>query len=151
MAVAPVLRGIVYLRRALMLSPREHRRTADGALVVEGAVYLNPRSALDITHSPSTRTLPGLIALDNSTMIVHETARLRVHGLVYATKALAIDDGARVDVVGAVLTGDPALSFRNASGAVVIQYDPTVMGTTGLTLRPGARVVAWVASWEDAP
>jgi len=151
LGVGPALRGIIYLRGALLLSPREHLRISDGALVVEGAVYLTPRSTLDITHSPSTRTLPGLIALDNSTMVVNETAHLRVHGLVYATKALAIDDGARVDVVGAVLTGDPALSFRNASGAVVIRYDPAVMGTPGLTLPPGARIVAWIASWEDLP
>jgi hypothetical protein len=151
MSAPPALRGVVYLRGALLVSSREHLRVVDGALVAEGAVYLNPRSTLEITHSPATRTLPGLIALDNSTMIVSETARLRVHGLVYATKALAIDDGARVDVVGAVLTGDPDLSFRNASGEVVIRYDPAVMGTPGLTLPPGARVVAWVASWQDAP
>jgi hypothetical protein len=64
---------------------------------------------------------------------------------------MAIDDGARVDVIGVVLTGDPDLSFRNASGAVVIRYDPAVMGTPGLRLPADAPVVAWVAAWQELP
>jgi hypothetical protein len=151
LAAPPTLRGVVYLRGALLLPERQELRIADGSLIVEGAVYLDHHAALEVTHSPHTRTLPGLVALANSTIVVTENARLRVHGLLYATKTIGIDDGAQVDVVGAVLTGDPDLSFRNASGMVVIRYDPAVMGTRGLRLPANAPVVAWVAAWEELP
>lgn len=149
--VPPRLRGVIYLRGALLLTEGQQLRIAEGSLVVEGAVYLSHNATLEITHSPLTRTLPGLVALDNSTMVVTADARLQVHGLLYATKTLAIDDRARVDVVGAVLTGDPNLSFRNSFGTVVIRYDPAVMGTPGLRLPANAPVVAWVAAWEELP
>ncbi len=147
----PWLRGVIYLRGALLVTEGQQLRVKDGSLVVEGAVYLSRDALLEITHSPLTRTLPGLLALDNSTLVVKEHAWLRVHGLLYATKTVAIDDGARVDVVGAVLTGDPDLSFRNAFGTVAIRYDPAVMGTPGLRVAANAPAVAWVAAWQELP
>lgn len=151
LAVPPPLRGPVYVQGALLLGDGQRLHLVDGALVVEGAVYLSHRSVLEVVHTQATRTQPGLIALDRSTLVVTEGAVLRVHGLLYATRTLAVDDGARVDVVGAVLTGDPVLSFRNSGGLVVVRYDPAVMGTPGLRLPPDAPVVAWAAAWEELP
>jgi hypothetical protein len=151
LAHAPRLQGVVYLQGALLLSEGQTLRVADGALVVEGAVYISRNATLEITHSATSRTLPGLIALDQSTLVVTERARLRVHGLLYVTKTMAIDDEAVVDVVGAVLTGDPDLGFRNSAGLAIIRYDPAVMGTPGLRIPPDVPVVAWVAAWEELP
>ncbi|MGH2372705.1 MAG: hypothetical protein ACRDIC_04405 [bacterium] len=148
---SPRLSGIIYVKGALLVADGQHLRVSDGALIVEGAVYISPDAVLEITHSLATRRLPGLIALNHGIVAITGRARVRIHGLVYASKAVAVDDDAHVDVVGAVLTGDPSLSFRNTGGQVVVRYDPAVLGTPGLRVPAGAPVVAWVAAWEELP
>ena len=76
--------------------------------------------------------------------------RLRVHGLVY-TQAFDVAGDARVDIVGSLLAGGSGFSFNNAGAAVVIRYDPAVLGTPGLLAPSGAPVIAWVARWEELP
>ncbi len=148
---SPRLNGIIYVKGALLVADRQYLRISDGALIVEGAVYVSPDAVLEITHSPTTRRLPGLIALKHGIVAITGRAHVRIHGLVYASKAVAVDDDARVDVVGAILTGDPSLSFRNTGGQVVVRYDSAVLGTPGLRTPTGAPVVAWVADWEELP
>jgi hypothetical protein len=104
-----------------------------------------------VTHSAATRTLPGILALDNGALVVAGQARLRVHGLVYASRMIDIGADAGVDIVGAVLDNDPDLSFRSFAGSVVIRYDPAVLGTPGLRVRHDAPVVTWIAAWEELP
>ena len=36
-------------------------------------------------------------------------------------------------------------------GAIVIRYDPAVLGTPGLRVPVDAPVIAWVARWEELP
>jgi hypothetical protein len=91
------------------------------------------------------------MVLDNGSLIVAEGARLRVHGLVLASRVFDVLEGARVDIVGSVLAGDRGLSFRNTAASVVIRYDPAVLGTPGLAAAPDGPVIAWIASWEDSP
>lgn len=150
LARSPRLEGIVYIKGALAVAEHRQLRISNGALILEGAAYISPDAVLEITHSPTTRALPGLIALNEGIVLITDRARVRIHGLVYA-KTVAVDDGARVDVVGAVVTADPDLSFRNSGGQVVIRYDPAVLGTPGLRVPRGSPVVAWVAAWEDLP
>jgi hypothetical protein len=74
-----------------------------------------------------------------------------VHGLVYINRVINVEEGARVDVVGAIVGNDPSLSFRNHATTVVIRYDPAVLGTPGLRVLREGPVVAWVALWEELP
>jgi hypothetical protein len=120
-------------------------------LVIESTVLLRGGAALEITHTASTRTLPGILILGNGSLYVTEGARLRAHGLVYANRAIDITDGAAVDIVGAVLGNDAGLSFRNLGSTVIIRYDPAVLGTPGLIVPADAPVVAWIAGWEELP
>ncbi len=143
--------GIVYVRGRTMLLEGQQMQITGGALVAEGTVLVSPRASLEITHSPTTRALPGIITLDYGPLIVGRGARLRVHGLVYASRVIYIDEGANVDIVGSVLGNDGALSFRNSSGVVVIRYDPAVLGTPGLRVPVDSPVVAWVSAWEELP
>lgn len=147
----PVLRGVVYLRGGLGLTDGQAMQIRDGALVAENTVYVGEGATLEITHSQATRRLPGLLVLEPGGLIIKQRARLRVHGLVYAERVINVADGARMEVVGAVLAKDAELSFLNASSTVVILYDQAVLGTPGLRLSVAAPVVAWVAAWEEIP
>jgi len=144
-------RGVIYIRGGMSLVNGEQMRIVVGALITEDTVHLGRGALLEVTHSMAARALPGLIVLDNGRLVVTQQARLRVHGLVYVNGAIDIGEKARVDVVGAVLANDPGLSFRSLAAAVVIRYDPAVLGTPGLRVSTDAPVVAWVAAWEELP
>lgn len=148
---APALRGIVYVTGGLWLRNGQTLRIADGALVVEGLVALGPGTRLEITHSAATRTLPGLIMPHGGRLTLGRNARLRAHGLVHVGQVASIDEGARLDVEGSVLTSAPEQSFRNTAGTALIRYDPAVLGTPGLRVPREAPVVTWVAKWEEIP
>lgn len=146
------LHGIVYVTGFVTLLGGQNLEIADGGLVIEGALHLGERAILDVSHSPATRTLPGVIVLGSlGRLIVVHDAQLRVHGLVYASRSIDVIDRGRIDVVGAVLGGDPELSFRNRAATVVIRYDPAVLGTPGLRVAENEPVVAWVAEWREEP
>jgi len=148
----PRFEGVLYVKGVVELFGGQQVEIADGSLVTESGVHLNLGATLEITHSPATRTLPGLLVTGIiGTLIVTEGARLQVHGLVYASRAFDVNDGARVDIVGAVLDNDGELSFRNQAATVVIRYDPAVLGTPGLRIPQDSPVVAWVAGWEELP
>lgn len=148
---APLLRGIVYVTGGLWLRNGQALRIADGVLVVEGLVSLGPGTRLEVTHSAATRTLPGLIMPDGGRLTLGRNARLRAHGLVYVGQVATIDEGARLDVEGSVLTRAPEQSFRNAAGTALIRYNPAVLGTPGLRVRREGPVLTWVAKWEELP
>jgi hypothetical protein len=145
------LRGVIYLRGGLSLAAGQHLRIEDGTLVAEGAVFLSQGALLEVTHSAATRTLPGLLVLDGGALIVTRQARLRAHGLVYASGMIDLGMGATIDIVGAVLGRDPEISFRNFASSATIRYDPAVLGTPGLIVPAGSPIVAWVAAWEEVP
>jgi hypothetical protein len=147
----PRLQGIVYVTGAVSLLEGDRLDIVDGALIAESTVYLSNGAFLTITHTAATRTLPGLLVLGNGALFVSERARLRAHGLVYASRLVDVEKGAQVDVVGALVGNDRGLSVRNASGQVVVRYDPAVLGTPGLYVGGDAPVVAWVATWEELP
>jgi hypothetical protein len=148
---SPRLQGVVFVTGAILIAEGQQLRISDGSLIAQGAVYISPDALLEITHSPASRTLPGLMALDQGVVVVSGRARVRLHGLLYAGRSVVVDDAAHVDVVGAVLAGDPGLSFRNSGGRVFIRYDPAVLGTPGLRVPAGAQVLGWVAGWEELP
>jgi hypothetical protein len=147
----PVLRGVVYLRGGLSLVEDQALHIEDGSLIVDGAVFIGQRASLTVTHSAATRTLPGLIMLNNGGLVATGHVRMRVHGLIYSSRVISIGEGASVEGVGAVLGADHGLSFRNFASTVLIRYDPAVLGTPGLRLPANARAVAWVAAWEELP
>ncbi len=144
------LQGMIYVRGQVMLFGNQHLQITDGALIAENTVHVGDDASLEITHSARTRTLPGLIVLNEGGLLVTEEARLRVHGLVYASRVFDIGRGARVDIVGSVVGRDTGVSIRNG-GVTVIRYDRAVLGTPGLRVPDGAPVVAWVAAWEELP
>jgi hypothetical protein len=147
----PRLRGVIYVAGGVVLLGGQRVEIADGALVTEGTVQVSEGASLEISHSVASRALPGIVVLRAGALIVTGEARLRVHGLVYASRVIDIRQGAFVEIVGSVLGNDEGLSFRNAGGTVVIRYDPAVLGTPGLRVPDGDPVVAWVAVWEDLP
>ncbi|MCL6552151.1 MAG: hypothetical protein K6W08_03375 [Firmicutes bacterium] len=147
----PRLAGVVYVRGGVELVDRARLVIVDGALVAESTVHLIEGAALEILHSPATRTWPGLVVLDDGALLLAQGARLRVHGLVYVSRLVDAGEGVTVDVVGAVLAGDPRHSVRNRAATVVIRYDPAVLGTPGLPVTPGTVPVVWVAAWEEIP
>jgi hypothetical protein len=146
----PSLQGIIYVTGGFALDG-QRLRIDDGTLVVEDTVRLDQGASLELVHSGTTRTLPGLVLLDEAQCIVTGEASLRVHGLVYANRVMDVGRGARVDVVGSVLGDDPGFSFVNSGGTVVIRYDPAVLGTPGLRTSDDQPVIAWVAAWEELP
>jgi len=146
------LRGVIYVRDGgIALLGGQRLRIVEGALVTESTVELAEGASLEITHSAATRTLPGLIILDTGALVVTQGARLQAHGLVYVSKTIDAGRDARVDVVGAILGDDPESSFRTLGAAVVIRYDPAVLGTPGLRAPPPRPGVAWIAAWEELP
>lgn len=145
------LQGLVYLRGGLSLVEGQRLQILDGGLVAEGTIYLDRGGTLEVTHSAATRTLPGIVVLDDGALVVTQQARLRAHGLVYVNRMIDLGVGARVDVVGAVLGNDPEVSFRSYAASVVIRYDPAVMGTPGLRVPDNSPVTTWVAVWEELP
>ncbi len=145
------LRGVIYVAGGVTLDQEQHLQIADGALVTDATIQITQRSSLEVTHSAATRTLPGIIVLDKGEVVITQNARLRVHGLVYASHVFDVSQGARVDIVGSILGNDPGFSFVNMAATVVIRYDPAVMGTQGLHVPDDTPVVAWVAAWEELP
>jgi len=143
--------GVIYVGGGLSLLDGQRLLVADGSLVTESTVYLGRGASLEVTHSAATRTLPGVIVLDNGALVVTRQARLRIHGLVYVSRLFDIGQDARIDIVGAVLDNDPDLSFRSFAASAVIRYDPAVFGTPGLRVASDTPVVAWVAAWEELP
>lgn len=146
---APSLRGGIYVTGMVTVPARSRIRIEEGALVAESTVQVNPDAELQIVHSTHTRTLPGIITLGNGAVIVGPRARLRVHGLVLTSRVFDAAAGALIEVVGALLSNDPVVSFRSDAARVVIRYDPAVLGTPGLLVPPGRHVIAWVARWEE--
>ncbi len=147
----PVLQGIIYVSGGISLGEGEELEILDGALITESTVQVGKAAGLSILHTARTRALPGIIALSNSALTIAEKARLRVHGLLYASRTFEVGQDARVDVVGAILDKDQDLGFKNHGGAVVIRYDPAVLGTPGLHVPDDLPVVAWVAMWQELP
>ncbi|MGH2404657.1 MAG: hypothetical protein ACRDGN_09345, partial [bacterium] len=145
------LYGVVYITGGLALSDEERIEIDGGSLVTEGTLALRRGAALEVTHSASTRSLPGLIVLDGGALVITQDARLRAHGLVYVSRVIDLGPGSGIDIVGALLGGDRGLSFRNIGATAVIRYDPAVLGTPGLRAAADAPVVAWVAAWEELP
>ncbi len=146
-----LLFGVIYISGGLALTNEERIDIQGGALVTEGTVVLRGGAALEITHSASTRSLPGLIVLDGGALVITQGARLRAHGLVYVSRVIDLGPGARADIVGAALSTDRGLSFRNVGATAVIRYDPAILGTPGLRAAADSPVVAWVAAWEELP
>ncbi|HTD48925.1 MAG TPA: hypothetical protein VK881_16795 [bacterium] len=144
------LQGVIYVAGGAILGEGRRLQIGDGALVTEGAIRLAKSSSLEVTHSAATRTLPGLITLDNGDLLVSHGATLRVHGLVYASQEFEAARDAHVIIAGSVLAKSSGFSFSNA-GAIVIRYDPAVLGTPGLRVPVDAPVIAWVARWEELP
>ncbi|MDQ7857881.1 MAG: hypothetical protein QN174_04220 [Armatimonadota bacterium] len=145
----PRLRGVIYVTGGISLLDAQRLEIADGALVAEGTVHLGAGARLEVLHTPASRTLPGLVVLDDGGLHVSSGARLRVHGLVDAARTIDVTDGGRLEVVGAVVGRDPLASVRNRGAVVVIRYDPAVLGTPGLATRGEGPVVAWIAGVRE--
>jgi hypothetical protein len=144
------LRGVIYVGGGVTLFDQQQITITDGALITEGMLRLGVGAGLQVTHSAATRRLPGIIVLDGA-LLVTQRARARAHGLVHADRLIDLWESAYLDVVGAVVGADRALSFRNLSGTSIIRYDPAVLGTPGLRAANGSPAVVWVASWEELP
>jgi hypothetical protein len=145
------LLGVVYVTGGISVLEGQRLEVAEGAIVAEGTVHLSDGARLEIVHTPSSRTLPGLLALDDGGLQVSRGARLRVHGLVYASRTIDITDAGRVEVVGALVGNDPSVSFRNRGSMVVVRYDPAVLGTPGLVVGDDRPIIAWVARVREIP
>jgi fructose-specific component phosphotransferase system IIB-like protein len=149
--IPPRVHGVIYVSGGVALLEGQRLQITEGALVTEGTVRLGEGASLEVTHTAATRTLPGIMVLGHGALFVSGDARLRVHGLVYASRVIDINEGAAADIVGAVMGNDAGLSFRNTGATVVIRYDPAVLGTPGLRVADEDPVVAWIAAWEELP
>lgn len=146
----PRLDGIIYVTGEVTVSDGQRLTIAEGSLITEGMLRMGRAASLEVTHSASTRRLPGVMVLDGTLLLTYQ-ARLRAHGLVYASRMIDLWQRSHLDVVGAVAANDQALSFRNIAGAAIIRYDAAVLGTLGMRVASGAPAVAWVAAWEELP
>jgi hypothetical protein len=149
-APAQSLTGQVYVRGPVVIPDGASVRIRDGSLVTEGSLTLQPGSRLEVRHSPRSRLLPGVVTIgEASPLVVQQDAVLIVDGLVYAERIFDAGEGAVVDIVGALIGGDPLLSFRNHSASVVIRYDPVVLGTLGIRPPSGVWAVARIIGWAE--
>ena len=146
----PRLGGVIYVTGEVTIPDGQGLKIAEGSLITEGMLRIGRGASLEVTHSASTRRLPGVIVLDGALLLTHQ-ARLHAHGLVYAARTIDLWQRAHLDVVGAVAANDRALSFRNIAGAAIIRYDAAVLGTPGMRAASGPPAVAWVATWEELP
>lgn len=145
------LRGVVYVT-GMVAVPRGSRISiADGALIADSTLIVEREAELVVTHGARTRTLPGIITLGEGAIVVAADARLRAHGLVYATRIVDTAPGARIEVVGALLGRDASTSIRINAATVVVRYDFAVLGTPGLRPAGGGPAVAWIIAWEEPP
>ncbi len=147
----PRLRGVIYVRGSVTLPEGAHVFIDDGALITESTVHLSRWAELSVVHSSASRTLPGLMVQDLGALNLAQEAKLHVHGLVYVNRAIEVGEGATFDVVGAVMGNNPGISFRAYAAAVIVRYDPAVLGTPGLVVSEDGPVVVWIASWEEVP
>lgn len=145
------LRGVLYVAGRVTIPAGSRVHIADGALIAESTVLVDEGAELRVTHGASARSLPGIITLRNGALIVGKDARLRLHGLVFASRVFDTAPGALVDVVGALVSNDPAIGIRTNAATVVIRYDPAVLGTPGLIPARDGRVIAWLTALEEPP
>jgi hypothetical protein len=145
----PVLRGVVYVTGGVELAAGRALAIEDGSLVAERNLVIGEGAELVITHTPRTRTLPGLLILDEGGLLLDQRSRLNAHGLVYVSRSVEMGEGAAVDVVGALLAAHPYVAVRSDGGRLGICYDQAVLGTPGLTVGPRAPVIAWVSDWKE--
>jgi hypothetical protein len=148
---APRLRGVVYVAGGLSLFENQRLHVDDGALITEHTVELHPGTRLEVTHTASSRTYPGLVVLGEGGLFVHPRARLLAHGLVYVSRLIDAHPGALLDVVGGIIGADPNVSLRSDGAQVVIRYDSAILGTTIVRAPDGTPVIAWVVAWEELP
>ncbi len=147
----PRLRGVIYVHGSVTLPEGARVIIEDGTLITESTVHLSRRAKLSVIHSSASRTLPGLMVQDLGALNLAPEAQLHVHGLVYVNRAIEVGEQATFDVVGAVVGNNPGISFRAYAAAVIIRYDPAVLGTPGLLIPEQGPVVVWIASWEEVP
>jgi len=146
------LRGLIYVEDGgVSLLDGQQLSIVEGGLVTESTVEIADGASLEITHSAATRTTPGLVIVDTGGLIVTQGGRLRVHGVLYASRTIDLGVDAQVDVVGAVLGDDAEYSLRTYGASLVVRYDPAVLGTRGFRATTNMPVVAWVAAWEELP
>jgi len=145
-----VLDGTIYVTGVVELLGSGRLRITDGALVCEGSLFVGGNVHLEIVHSVPTRTLPSVVTLDDGGLKVNSRGFLRVDGLVYSSGEIEFDNS-RVEVVGAILSADSNLGFRNSGSVVTIYYDSVILGTPALFVPKGSTIIAWVASWEELP
>ncbi len=145
------LHGVVYVT-GMVVVPRASRiAIADGALVADSTLIVERGAELSVTHGVRTRALPGVITLGQGAIVVAADARLRAHGLVYATRVVDTAPGALIEVAGAIMSGDASTSVRINGATVVVRYDFGVLGTPGLSPAAGGPAIAWIVSWEEPP
>ncbi len=145
------LHGVIYVKGGLRLDEGQALQVREGALITEGPVELERDALLEVLHSQASRTLPGLITLGKSDLIVAPGTRVRVHGLAYIARTIDVQAGASLDIVGSMLANGQGFSVSISGGTAVIRYDPAVLGTPGLRVADNAPVTAWVARWEELP
>ncbi len=147
----PAMHGVIYVTGGVAIGDGQRVQIADGSLVTEGTVVVGQGGGLEVTHSATTRTLPGVVVTREGALVVSAGARLRAHGLVYASRVIDFGEDTVVDIVGAVAGADRGLSIRTLAATLIVRYDPAVLGTPGLRVLPDAPVVAWIALWEELP
>lgn len=128
--------GVVNIVRSL--------RIDDGALVVKGMISVADRARLEVRHSPTTTTLPGLVAFqDGGKIRLAAEARVIVDGIVLAGTGLELFK-ASLEVSGAVLMGQGLL---NDGSTIIVRYQSAVLGTIGLTRT--SDVLVRPVSWHE--
>ena len=143
------LRGPVAVEGVVELPARVRVAVTDGALLIQGGLFLNSGAAVEISHGLRDRQLPGLIVLGSpGTVHVGAGGLLRADGLVLTDGPFVVDAAGHAEVVGALVSRAPDVGIRNF-GTLVVRYDPAVPGTVGV--RPGAPGAGsiWVERWED--
>ncbi len=148
------LKGPIYVKGTVTVPEDTIIQLLDGFLAVEGSLTIRAGGHLEVRHSSSSRTFPGIVTMmgEARPLIVQQRGVLIVDGLVYAGGPFDADQGSIIDIVGALMGADARLSIRNHNATLVIRYDPSVLGTVALIRPPGTtNMVAEIVSWEEVP
>jgi hypothetical protein len=137
------LRGVIFVDGDVLLAQEARLSIVDGALIVHGDMELTPGTKLEVRHSDTSRTLPGIVITGQRNLLLEEAVTI-VDGLIFADGDVHVLGGV-LDVAGALL----AQNYLARGGTAMIKYQPEMLSTLGLD-RTGRGAVE-LLSWQVLP
>lgn len=149
------LNGVIYVDGEVTVS--KNLTINNGSLICKnttsGEVALTVSGALRVTHGAGTKNLIGigLFSSSGTTAEFRDSGTVIADGLVYAETTADLFKG-NLTIKGCMLVkmaeSSSIASINAKNGTVIIQYDPQVAATNGMTAM-GSIFVRRVVSWKE--